>query len=71
MGEPGKEDADLDRVGQAEIEGRAGTSDAAGRPDMPPAGPHAKPSLTSPEATPGAGSLPSSSPDDEADAATG
>lgn len=32
----------------------AGSAPAA----MPPAGPHAKPELTNPDATPGAGSLP-------------
>ena len=67
-------DTDFDKAGQDDIEGRsagtpAGTNGAAKR--TKPAGPHAEPALTSPDATPGAGALPSLSPDDEADAATG
>jgi hypothetical protein len=65
---------DLDKAGQAEIEGRS-TATPTGAKEAPkrtmPAGPHAEPTLTSPDATPGAGALPSASPDDEADAATG
>ncbi len=38
-------------------------------PDMPPAGPHARPELTDPEKTPGAGTLPE--PDDPNPAPTG
>lgn len=72
MAMPGGDD--LDRVGQAEIEGRAGAA-APAEGEAPegasPAGPHAAPSLTEPEATPGTGSLPSPTPDGEADAGTG
>lgn len=69
----GDEDADLDRIGQEEIEGRTGATEAsAGPPEgASPAGPHEKPSLTNPEATAGSGALPSPTPDGEADAATG
>jgi hypothetical protein len=35
------------------------------RPDIPSAGPHAKPELMNPEATPGAGTLPPIGEDDE------
>jgi hypothetical protein len=39
---------------------------------MPPAGPHAKPELTDPIKTPGAGALPTSDrKDGDADSATG
>lgn len=71
MDERDRKDADLDRVGQEEIEGRGGAAGPAPAPDGSPAGPHAKPSLTNPDATSGTGSLPSASPGDEADAATG
>ena len=66
-------DADLDRVGQEEIEGRAGAPAGTGvvPADAPPAGPHETPSLTNPDATAGTGSLPSPTPGDEVDAATG
>jgi hypothetical protein len=40
-------------------------------PDMPPAGPHAKPELTNEDATPGSGYLPQITPEDEADPAGG
>ncbi len=45
---------------------------AQGAADMPPAGPHANPSLVNPDATPGAGTLPPAGPlgDDETDQAT-
>jgi hypothetical protein len=39
---------------------------------LPPAGPHADPSLINPDATPGAGTLPDATPGgDDADQATG
>jgi hypothetical protein len=41
------------------------------KPDMPAAGPHAKPELTNPDATPGAGSLPDEKGDGDADAGAG
>lgn len=59
-----------DQIGQAEIEGRTETVEKA-RPDMPPAGPHASPSLTNAEATPGSGALPVAPPDGEADPGVG
>ena len=62
---------ELDRAGQAEIEGRTDLSEGAGEADAPAAGPHESAALTNPDATPGAGSLPSPSPDDEAAAGTG
>ena len=37
----------------------------------PSAGPHATASLTNPDATPGAGALPATTPDDDADAGAG
>ena len=61
----------LDSQGQAEIEGRTNTAEEAASWDAPMAGPHARPELTNPEATAGTGALPSPTPDDEADAATG
>lgn len=42
------------------------------RGGLPPAGPHADPSLINPDATPGAGTLPDATPGgDDADQATG
>ena len=66
-------DADLDRVGQEQIEGRAGTPAVPGGvpAGASPAGPHETPSLTNPDATAGTGSLPSPTQGDEVDAATG
>lgn len=63
---------DLDAVGQAEVEGRTGGAEASrAAPEEPAAGPHAAPPLTNPDATPGAGSLPSESTGGEVDAGTG
>lgn len=42
-------------------------ADQKGERRPPPAGPHAKPSLTNPDATPGAGSLPSGADDQGGD----
>ncbi len=70
-GQPG---SDLDKAGQEEIEGRAAATPAAAdgaARQLTPAGPHAETGLTNPDATPGTGALPSPTPDDEADAATG
>lgn len=39
--------------------------------DLPAAGPHAHPSLTNPDATPGAGTLPESGSGDDADSGSG
>ena len=65
--------AEFDKAGQDEVEGRTGTAKVAERrpTQAPAAGPHAEPSLTNPDATPGTGSLPAPVSDDEADAATG
>ena len=71
MGQPGGDDADLDRIGQEEIEGRTGAGETAPPPDMPPAGPHDKPFLIDPDATAGTGSLPAPTPGDEVDPGTG
>lgn len=73
-GQTGKDtpSAEFDKAGQEEIEGRKGEpEDAPDQPKAPPAGPHAEPSLTNPDATPGTGSLPDPTSDDEVDAATG
>jgi hypothetical protein len=43
----------------------------AGEADLPSAGPHASPSQTNEEATPGTGALPSDQPGDDVDPATG
>ena len=55
-----------DAAAQASVEGR--TPDQSGRRRAPEpassAGPHAEPSLVNPDATPGAGSLPSPGEDD-------
>ena len=41
-------------------------------PDQPPAGPHAKPELTNPDSTPGAGLLPDpENPSDTPDSSSG
>ena len=72
MEEQADKGADIDKAGQAEIEGRTGQDKSGkGSPEMPAAGPHARPSLTNPDATPGTGSLPSTSAGDEADPGTG
>jgi hypothetical protein len=65
--------APADKVGEAtkEIEGHAsggGNSNPPPAGDRPAAGPHAKPELTNPAATPGAGALPAS---DEKDVEAG
>lgn len=55
-----------DTVAQAAIEGRAQPSAGKPRPSepAPSAGPRADPALINPEATPGAGALPSPGEDD-------
>jgi hypothetical protein len=50
---------------------RPSPSAETGRKGRPPAGPHAKPALTNPEATPGAGALPRAGEDDDVDPASG
>jgi hypothetical protein len=62
--------ADLDKVGQDEIEGRTASTDTSSETPPTP-GTHAESALTNHEATPGSGALPSAEPHDEADAATG
>ena len=70
---PGDDGPSFDSAGQAEIEGRTAPAGepAGATPDMPPAGPHARPELTDSRSTAGTGALPSPTPDGEADAATG
>ena len=48
-------------------------SGASGEPpgELPPAGPHADPALTNPEATPGAGTLTPAGGHDEVDSTSG
>lgn len=41
------------------------------RKDLPPAGPHADPALTNPDATPGSGALPGAGEQGEVDGASG
>jgi hypothetical protein len=62
--------ADLDKVGQDEIEGRTAPTHVSSEA-LPTPGTHAQSDLTNHDATPGSGALPSAEPHDEADAATG
>ncbi len=62
-----------DKAAQDAVEGRTPDQAGAAKPaaQAPPAGPHADPALTNPDATPGSGYLPSLGPDDDADPAGG
>ena len=51
--------AAFDRKGQDAVEGRRPEGDGGAPERTPPAGPHAAASLTSDDATPGTGALPS------------
>lgn len=66
-----------DRAGRAPNDASDTLGQSKGHPGgdtggLPPAGPHADPSLVNPDATPGAGTLPDATPGgDDADQATG
>ncbi|HEX8663764.1 MAG TPA: hypothetical protein VF744_07010 [Beijerinckiaceae bacterium] len=67
--DPERPDADLRRPAPA-----APARDAEGpQPsgDLPPAGPHADPALTNPDATPGTGALPPAGGHDDVDSTSG
>lgn len=69
-GDAGRTDPAKEQERQASSNKGAGKKDKAAG-DTPPAGPHADPKLTNPDATPGAGTLPSASRDSDVDPAGG
>jgi hypothetical protein len=71
MSRPG---GSADKAAQDMVEGRAPSPSANERKpenEMPSAGPHADPALVNPDATPGAGALPSPGEDDGLDSTSG
>jgi hypothetical protein len=63
--DPERPDADLRRPSAS------GGKDGPSANDLPPAGPHADPALTNPDATPGTGALPPAGGHDDVDSTSG